>query len=79
MLGHSDNASPARNRCWTPSGLGSNYGLQPYLDTVYRGYGWGQLIDDDFFQESVVWDFRSNAAQTTGSVKKQRIKRHTLS
>jgi len=71
MLGNSHNGSSAGNKNWGLVGLGSKYGLQPYPDMLHRGYGWGRMIDSDFFPEPVVWDFRSNAAQTTGSVKER--------
>jgi hypothetical protein len=69
MFGHSHNGSSARNGNWSLSGLGSAYGFQPYPDILHRGCGWGRMIDSDFLPEPVVWDFRSNAVQATGSAK----------
>jgi hypothetical protein len=79
MLGHSHNRSSGGNKSWELAGLGSNYGLQPYPDTLHRGYGWGRMIDADFFPEPVVWDFPSNAAQTTCSAKEHNKTRYPLS
>jgi hypothetical protein len=79
MLGNSHNGSSAGNKSWGFAGLGSNYGLQPYPDTLHRGYGWGRMTDSDFFPEPVVWDFRSNATQATGSAKERNKTQFPLS
>jgi hypothetical protein len=71
MLGNSHNGSSAGNKSWELAGLGSNYGLKSYPDRLHRGYGWGRIIDEDFFPEPVIWDFRSNTAQATGSDKER--------
>jgi hypothetical protein len=71
MLAHSHNESSLGNGNWTVTGLGSEYRFQPYSNTLYRGYGWGRIIDDECFSEPVVWDFRSSAAQTTRPAQKQ--------
>lgn len=73
MLGYSHKGSLGGNKNWSLSGLGSAYGLQPYPDTLHRGYGWGRMIDSDFFTAPIVLDFRGNAAQATGSVKERTI------
>ncbi len=79
MLGNSHNGSSAGNKNWGLAGFGSNYGLQPYLDTLHRGYGWGRMMDSDFFPKPVVLDFRSNAAQATGSSKERNKTQFPLS
>ena len=79
MLSHSHNGSSSGNKNWGLGGLGSNCGFQPYPDTLHRGYGWGRMIDEDFFPEPVVWDFRSNAAQATSSAKERNKTQFPLS
>lgn len=75
MLGHSHNGSSGGNKNWNLSGLGSAYGLQPYPDTLHRSYGWGRMIDSEFFMQPLFSEFRSNATQTTASAK-ERTKTH---
>lgn len=79
MLDHSQNGSSGGRKNWKLSGLGSTYSLQPHPDTLNRGYGWGRMIDDEFFMEPLVWDFRCNAAQTTGSAKERTKIQYPLS
>ncbi len=77
MLDNSRIASAQRN--WSLAGLGSAYGLSPHPDIRNRRCGWGRMIDSDFFPEPVVWDFRSNAAQATGSAKERNKNQFPLS
>ncbi len=79
MLDHSHNGSSGKNGVWSFSGLGSDYGPHPYSNTLYRGYGWGRIIDSDFLSQPVIWDFRNNAAQITDSAKEQKQTLYQLS
>jgi hypothetical protein len=55
------------------AGLGSNCGLQPYRETLVRGYGWGRVIDlDDPFlpnAKPVAVDFDREARLLTRSLR----------
>ena len=66
-------------RSWSLAGLGSAYGLSPHPDTLHRGYGWGRMIDDEFFMRPLFSEFRSTAAQTTASSKERKKTQYPLS
>jgi hypothetical protein len=76
MLGHSHNGSSAGNKSWALAGLGTNYSLQPYPDTLHRGYGWGRMVDlDDPFPsraKTIHSDFHSEAKGLARSAKDTR-------
>lgn len=75
-----DNSRIASAQCsWSLTGLGSANSLQPHPDTLHRGYGWGRMIDGEFFMEPLFSDFRCTAEQTTASSKERKKTQYPLS
>lgn len=75
MHAHSQNA--AGN--WDLAGPGSPYSFRSYPDTIHHGYGWGRMIDSDFFSGPLVSTFHRNAVKTTKPGKTRKEIKYPLS